>query len=335
MSINRQMLGIENIIGRDLMKVVIARLLSEEFLTELRTEFPDVNFEAVSTPEEQSHHIKDADVLFGYPSRDDFLAAERLQWIQCPGTGVDRIVAIPEVVESDVVLTNARGPHVNPMADHAFFMILDFAHRGRQFRDDQRLHRWDTQKYEEQMIELSGQTLGILALGDLGNAVARRAHAFEMEVYAVDVRSIPAPQGVKEVWGPERLDELLQLSDWFVVTAPFTPQTEGLIDRRRIELIKPGAYLIVISRGGIVDEAALVDALRSGRIAGAGLDALAEEPLLPDNPLWDMENVIITPHASALAPKMWGGRKQIFIENLRRFLAGEPFIYVCDKRAGF
>lgn len=317
------------------MKIVIAALLSDPFLRELRAEFPNVTFEEAPTPAVQKHHIRDADVFFGWPSREVFQAAERLRWVHCPGTGIDQIASVPELISSNVVLTNARGPHANPMADHVFCMILTFAHRDRELWEDQRAHRWDSRKYDGRMMELSGRTMGILALGDIGMAVARRAHAFGMAVYAVDIRSMPTPPFVQEVWEPERLDELLTLSDWFVVTAPLTAKTKGLIDRRRIEFVKPGAHLIVISRGGIVDEDALIDALRSGRIAGAGLDAMACEPLPPDSPLWDMDNVILTPHSSALTPEMWEGRRQLFKENLRRFLANEPFLYVCDKQAGF
>jgi phosphoglycerate dehydrogenase-like enzyme len=177
--------------------------------------------------------------------------------------------------------------------------------------------------------------MGILALGDIGMAVARRAHAFGMDVYAIERQQMPTPPVVKEVWDTERLDDLLGISDWFVVTAPFTSETEGLIDRRRIGLLKPGAHLIVISRGGIVDEKAMIDSLHAGRLAGAGLDVMEEEPLPPDSPLWDVDNVIVSPHVSALTTEMWEGRRQIFKENLRRFLANEPFIYVCDKQVGF
>ena len=172
-------------------------------------------------------------------------------------------------------------------------------------------------------------------MGDVGAAVARRAHGFGMDVFAVDKRPVERPPEVNEVWGLERLDELLGISDWFVVTAPLTEDSRGMIDRRRIGLLKPGAHLVVISRGGIIDEDALVDALRSGRVAGAGLDVMDVEPLPTDNPLWGLDNVILAPHVSALTPQMWEGRRKIFKENLRRFLANEPFLYVCDKTAGF
>ena len=319
------------------MKVVMSteRLQSEEFMKDLEASFPEVSFQTAITEAEQKQHIKDADVFYGMPSREVFLAADRLRWIQCPGTGIDVLTSIPEIVNSDVVLTNARGPHAAPMADHVMGVVLDFAHRARDLWEDQRAHRWVSSADSGEMGGLGGGTMGILALGDIGTAVARRAHAFGMEGYGVDVHPMSAPPGVKEVWGPERLDDLLEISDWFVVTVPFTSKTEGLIDRRRLGLLKRGAYIIVISRGGIVDEAALLEGLRSGRIAGAGVDAFKEEPLPADSPFWDMDNVMISPHVSALTPEMWEGRRQVFKENLRRFLANEPFLYVCDKEAGF
>lgn len=318
------------------MNVVLGMTMGEGFLDDLRAGFPDVTFHLATDAEEQMRYIAEADVFFGFPSHEVYLAARRLRWLHCPGTGVDAILsAIPELVDSDVILTNARGPHANPMADHVFSMMLTFAHCLHQQWEDQQARRWDWRWYDRKFVELSGRTLGILGLGDIGMAVARRGHGFGMEVYAVDHRYIPCPSDVKEVWDLKRLDDLLRISDWFVVTVPLTPKTRGMVDRRRIGLLKAGAYIIVISRGNLVDEAALIEGLRSGRIAGAGLDVTAEEPLPPDNPLWDTKNVILSPHNSAVTPELWEGRSQIFMENLRRFLAGEPFLHVCDKEAGY
>ena len=310
--------------------------LGEAFIDELRAEFPDVDFIAPATEQEQIAHAADADLICGWPSSVAVIEAARLRWIHCPGTGIDKIMAdLPSLADSDVVLTNARGPHANPMADHVLWMMLSLSHKGRQMADDQRRRRWDTDKYSHSFVELSGATMGILALGDIGMAVARRAYGFDMDVYAVDINPVAAPPQVREVWGLDRLDELMAMSDWFVVTAPLTAESRGLIDRRRIGLLKPAASVIVISRGGIVDEDALADALRQGRLAGAGIDATAIEPLPQESPLWDLDNVVLSPHASALTPQMYEGRRQIFRENLRRFLGNEPFLYVCDKRAGF
>ena len=307
----------------------------EEFVAELRREFPDVEFRPSADKEEERANIRDADVFWGSPSRELVLAAERLRWVQCVGTGVEGIVSVREIVDSDVVLTNCRGPHADPLADHVMGMVIVLAHKLNEMWDDQRERRWEPAKYDNRQMDLNGSTMGILALGDIGTAVARRAHGFGMRVYAVDRHPRPAPPTVEEVWGPERLDELLSISDWFVVAAPLTSETRGAIDRRRLGLLKPGAHVIVISRGNIVDEEALIDGLRSGRIAGAGLDAVSVEPLPESSPLWDMKNVVLSPHASGMTPTQWSERMEVFKENLRRFLANEPFLYVVDKKAGF
>ncbi len=235
----------------------------------LRAEFGDVEFVPAGSPEERVERIRVADAYYGPPlSVEAFGAAKRLRWIQHIGTGVDWLLDLPELVDSDVVLTNCRGPHADPMADHVVGMMVSLAHRMWEMRDDQRAHRWMTSKYDGKFVEIARTNMGILGLGDIGMAIARRALGFEMKVYAVDKHPRTAPPGVEEVWGLEMLDELLSISDWFVVAAPFTPDTEGLIDAGRLAALKNGAYVIAISRGGIIDEAALVAALRSGRVSG-------------------------------------------------------------------
>jgi phosphoglycerate dehydrogenase-like enzyme len=300
----------------------------------LRNAYPAAEFVVASTGEEQIEQIRDADAYYGWPAREVFVAAERLRWVHCPGTGIDQITKIPELIESDVVVTNTKGPHVAPMADHVMGMVVMLAHRWRELMEDQRLHRWETGKYHNTYLQLEGSTIGILAVGDIGAAVARRAHGFGMKIYAVDVQPHNLPE-VREVWGPERLDDLLRISDWFVVTAPLTPATRNLIDARRLGLMKESSRLIVISRGGIVNEGALVGALQSGTIAGAALDAFEPEPLASDSPLWDMDNVIITPHASAYTTDLLTGRWQVYVDFLECFMTGRPFPYVCDKSAGY
>ena len=323
------------------MKVVITNTQSlvktdQALLDDLGAEFPSVTFLAAETQEDEKRLIRDADVFVGWPARPVAQAAERLRWIHVPGTGVDKLgQSLPELPDSDTVVTNCRGPHAPPMADHVMGMVINLAHRWRELFEDQRTHNWDMAKYNNRYVELRGSTMGILALGDIGTEVARRAHGFGMKVYAVDLRPKSPPPEVEEMWGLARLDDLLEMSDWFVVTAPLTEVSEGMIDRRRVGLLKDGAFVIIISRGHIVDEDALADELRSGRLGGAGIDAFAKEPLREDSPLWDMDNVVITPHASALTPEMWVGRRAIFRENLRRFLANEPFLYTVDKKAGF
>ena len=304
-------------------------------IQQLKEKHPDVTFIEAGTVAQQVEQIRDCEVFYGWPSRDVFLAGTQLKWVHCPGTGVDQLTRLRELVESDVVVTNARGPHAPPMADHTFGLIIGLAHRLYEQRDDQRDRVWDTFKYMDTFDELAGSTMGILSFGDIGTQVAQRAAGFDMDVYAVDLHPRPAPPPVKEVWGLDRLDDVLAMSDWFVVTAPITEDTAGMIDRRRLGLLKDGARVIIISRGGIVDEEALADELTSGRLSGAGIDAFSVEPLPQDSPFWDLPNVIFTPHSSAHTAAMTAGRRRIFVENLRRYLADEPFLYVVDKKAGF
>ena len=318
------------------MKVLLDCDLGGGFFGELQAMFPSVDFRRAYTIEEQLQEVGDAEVQIGEITRDVYLAARKLRWFQFIGIGFDHIVRnIPEIIEDDVVITNARQAHAIPMADHTFAMMLALAHNLPDLIEDQRAHRWDTLKYAGRMKELAGTTMGIVAMGDIGKAIAQRAQGFGMDVYGVDIQAMSPPPGVREVWGVDRIDDLAAICDWLIVTAPLTPQTRGMIDRRRLERLKKGAVIIVVSRGSIVEEDALVDALRCGHVAGAALDAVAQEPLAPDSPLWDAPNILLSPHVSAESPQLWKRRKEIFKENLRRYLAGEPLLYVCDKRAGF
>ena len=317
------------------MKVVIAGLFGDGFENSLTSEFPGVDFAFAPSEEDQAREIEVADAFMGSPSRETFRAARRLRWMHCPGTGIDKLTAIPEVVDSDVVLTNARGPHAAPMADHVMGICIAFAHRTNEMVMDQQARTWDTSKYDRTFVEIEGSAMGIVGLGDIGAAIARRAAAFGMDIYAVDKNPFPAPAGVSAVWGLDNLYDLMALSDWLVIAAPYTSDSRGMICAEHLALMKPTARVIIISRGGVVDEDALYDALTNNKIAGAGIDAFETEPLPTDSRWWDLDNVIISPHASALTVEMWEGRREIFRENLRRFLSNQPFLYVCDKTAGF
>ena len=312
------------------MKIVVGTpFLGETLEMSLQSDFPGVDFAVVYERVDQRREIVDADGFLGWPDRETFLAANRLRWIHIPGMGLDRLEDVPEIAASNVVITNSPGPHAGPMADHAIGMILALAHRVRDLIDDQRAKVWDTGKYAGRMVDLNGSTMGLFGLGGIGRAVAQRALAFGTEIYAVDPSPTEVPAGVRAVWGMDRLDDLLAMSDWFVVTAPKLPELNRIIDTRRLDLMKPGSNVIAISRGGIVDEEALAAALESGSLAGAALDVTEVEPLPPDSPLWDLENLILSPHASALTPAMYEGRRQIFRENLRRFTQGRPLAFVC------
>ena len=307
----------------------------EAYIRDLSASFPGIDIVTTTIPEDQKLHIRDAEVFHGFLTEELLAEAQQLRWFHLPGAGIDSTVEVPGFAESDIILTNARGPHAPSMANHAMAMVLNLAHKWHDFFRHQQECKWDPWNYIWQYQDLDDRTMGILALGDVGMAVARRAHGFGMKVYAVDRYPKPDMAEVEATWGLDRLDEMVGMSDWLVIAAPLTPGTRGLIDRRRVELLPEGAQVIIVSRGGIVDESALVDGLQSGRIAGAGIDAFEEEPLAPKSPLWSMPNVVITPHVAGVSAGVLVGLKAIFKENLRRYLAGEDFLYVCDKKEGF
>ena len=303
-------------------------------LRDLEDTFPDVNFVWCTTEEDQLIAIEDADAYCGWPTRKVFLAANNLKWIHCAGTGIDGIMKIPELIESDIPVTNSRDSHVSPMGTHVFALITSLAQRLNEMLPQQMAREWRPEDYAWRQIELEGATLGIYGFGNIGRRVAKRASGFDMNVYAVDKHPRPS-EHAEEVWGLDKLDDLIAMSDWFVVACPYTSETMNTIDKRRIALMNPTAHIIIISRGGIVDENAMCEAIRAGKLAGAGLDAMEPEPPDPDSLLWTTPNIIFSPHASALVPDMYLGRREVFKENLRRYLAGEPFIYECDKVAGY
>ena len=317
------------------MKVLIGALITDKFKQDLINEFSNLEFLFGETEQEEIELVADADIYMGNITREIFLASRKIRWIQCPGTGIDKILSIPEIIDSDVVVTNSKGPHTEPMADHGISMMLTFAHRLRDLWEDQKQRKWDLPYYDEKMIELNGSTMGILGVGGIGSAVARRASAFGINVYGVDVDPNAGGPEVKEIWGTDRLNELLSISDWFVVSVPYTSETDNILDRNRLIHLKNGGRLIVLSRGGIVNQSAVLDLLDNGPIAGAGFDVTDIEPLPKTDPLWEHPEVLISPHVSALTTEMWDGRREIFKENLRRYIANEPFIYVCDKTAGY
>jgi phosphoglycerate dehydrogenase-like enzyme len=317
------------------MKMLLLSQLPAERLQTLQLANPGMAFVPVRTVAEQLAEIVDADAVYGWPHPEALPLAGKLRWIHVGGAGIEQLRDYPQLMASDVVLTNGRGTMARSVADHVFGLILTFTRRLRELARDQEQRRWQRPLRLSQMRELTGAVLGVLGLGQIGSAVARRGAGFEMVVYAVDAGSPPPGPYLEALWGLDRLDDLLRLAEYFVVTVPSTPATRHLIDRRRLALMQPGAYLFVVSRGGIVDEAALIDSLRAGHLAGAGLDVAATEPLPPDSPLWEAPNLVISPHCSGSSPQTHQRLWELLQENVRRFSRGEPLLNVCDKRAGY
>lgn len=318
-----------------MVKVLITGGPAQEQLEELGQHYPGVTFVSPTSTSEEVREVADADAMIGWPTSEHLAAARKLRWVHVGSAGIDLISRVPELIRSDIVLTNGRGSFGGPIADHCFALILAFTRQLREFTEDQQAKVWGGRARAPQMRELSDATLGIVGLGNIGGEIARRGAGFRMNIVAVDLNPDARAPGVEKAWGLDRLDELMKVSDYLAVSAPRTPETIGLIDAGRLALMKPSAFLVVVSRGRIVDEEALIAALQEGRLAGAGLDVTATEPLPADSPLWELPNVILTPHISGAAPQTRERGRQLLIENLRRFVAGDTLLNVCDKEAGF
>jgi phosphoglycerate dehydrogenase-like enzyme len=290
----------------------------------------------VVAPDEDTcrQEIVNADAFYGNITPDVLSAARKLQWIQSPNIGQERFM-FPALAAHPCVMTNPRGIFSDDIADHVMGFVLTFARGFHRYQRLQQQHLWARTPgggYPTDVIHLPDATMGVFGLGGIGYAVATRSHAFGMRVLAVDARRTDRPPEVNELWPPDRLVELLGLSDFVAICAPETPETRGLFDARIIGAMRQSAYLINIGRGKIVKLDALVAALRAGRLAGAGLDVFETEPLPPDHLLWDMTNVLITPHVAGAGPHSAERLNAVLLENLRRFVAGEALMNVVDKQ---
>jgi phosphoglycerate dehydrogenase-like enzyme len=260
----------------------------------------------------------------------------RLRWIHTGAAGVASLLH-PELVDGDVVLTNSAGIHAEPMAETVIGMILHFARGLDHAVRAQARPEWGAAAFEGQdngVFEVAGATLGVVGFGGIGQAVARRGRALGMDVLAVRRRPGEHPDATI-LHGPDALARLLAASDVVVLALPSTAASRGLLGAREVAGMKPGAVLVNVARGDVVDEAALVEALRAGRLRGAGLDVFAAEPLPADSPLWRLPNVLVTPHVSATSPRFWERQSELIVENLQRYAEGWPLRNVVDVREGY
>ncbi|MBA2598925.1 MAG: D-2-hydroxyacid dehydrogenase [Chloroflexota bacterium] len=298
-------------------------------------DLPDVQIVQVSTPDELAAEIVDADVLYGFPTAALLRSGKALRWIQSPSAGVNYLQDLTELVENDIVLTNTRGAHGPSIGEHTFALLFALTRHIPASIQAQRDRYWARPELYRTSREVRGSTMGVIGFGAIGRAVAQRAKGFDMEVLAVDPHPEPGAPFVVETWGMERLPDLLQQSDVVVVAAPLTTGSYHLLDAAALAHMKPNAYLIVVSRGGIVDEDALVDALQNGKLAGAGIDVTEIEPLSPESRLWDAPNLIITPHTAGDSSEKERRCIEILRENLVRFSQGETLLNVVDKQRGY
>ena len=314
------------------MNVLLNLPLEDRHVEQIRAVSPDLELMQLGSEGEVLEAMPDVEVVFGELSDEMFYRGDKLRWVQVTGAGVDSRL-FPDFVESDVVLTSAKGTVGVHLAEHAMALLLGLT---RGIHTALRKMNWDQRMpIRNASWELVDRTMGIVGLGGTGRDLAGQAKGFGMRIIAVDPEDVELPDSVESCWKMDRFHDLLEQSDVVAVCAPLTPETEGMFGREAFAKMQSHALLINVTRGKIVDEAALMDALERGEIGGAGLDVVPQEPLPLDHPLWRMDNVIITPHAAGGSPNRPDRIVNLFCENLGRLIADEPLLSVIDKRKGY
>jgi phosphoglycerate dehydrogenase-like enzyme len=289
--------------------------------------------------DEQGHRlIADAEIAFASNITPEQLrVAVRLQWIHTPAAGVGHML-YPELVERPITITNGRGTSAGTMAEHVIAVVLALFRRLPTAMARQAAHVWAQDEISSTPGNrtIAGSRVLIVGLGAIGAATALRLHALGAAVTGIRRQPEgPAVPGVSAIHSPAELHDLLGDADVVVLSAPQTAETRSLIGHAELERMKPGAVLVNVSRGGLVEEDALVRALRAGSLGGAALDVFQHEPLGADSPMWEAPNLLITPHVSGFRPDHWDAAIALFADNRRRFAAGLPLLNVVDKRAGY
>ena len=306
--------------------------LKKEHAERLHTSIPKELSVVIATPDEAPAHFADAEIIAAFPMRvPDIAQLPSAKWLHSFSAGVDKILT-PEVAASDVLLTNSSGVHATPIAEHVIGYLLMFT-RGftKTFRDQQK-HVYEK---SQALREVRDSEILIVGLGEIGKEAARLAKSFGARVNAVSRSAKSKPDFVDRLETSDKLDELLGGADFVVITLPHTNETHYLFDREKISRMKKSAVLINIGRGGIIKEDDLIEALNAGEIAGAALDVFEKEPLPEESALWDMENVIITPHHSGLSHRYMDRAIELLIKNANAYLKGGPLPNLVDQKLGY
>ena len=328
--------------------ILSARYRSRDF-ERIRAAAPGATIVTVSMEGLADGPLDEVEVMLrGWLSSEAFdrilTRAPRLSWVHSATSGVERALT-PAALERGIVVTNARGVFSRPIAEYVMMMILAVSRRLPQLLELQRERTWQPLEGPE----LRDVTVGIVGLGSIGRSVGALATAFGCRVVAVrrrgDAEAGPIraddegrPLGevmLDRVGGPETLPELLAESDFIVLAAPLTPETERMINAETLDMVKPGAWLINVARGRLIDERALLRALEGGHLGGAVLDTFSDEPLAASSPFYDLPNVIVTPHTAWSSTRVLDRSVDLFCDNLRRFATGEPLLNVVDPSAGY
>jgi phosphoglycerate dehydrogenase-like enzyme len=304
----------------------------------IRQRWPEMRVAHVEDYALLGGEIRDANVFVGFMlTKEQLAAAKRLRWIHVSAAGVSQLMR-PDVRARGIVITNSRGVHAIPMAEHTIGMMVALAHkfpaamRAQMQRKWAQVELWDA---PPRPSELYGKTLLLVGFGAVGREIAKYVKPFGMHVWAVTQAGRADSDLAEKVFAPKDLDRALSEADYVVIAAPDTPATRTMIGEKQFAAMKPQAFLINMSRGLLVDEDALVKALKTRRIAGAALDVTEQEPLPSESPLWDLENVFITPHTSAATERLWERQKELLIGNLERWFAGAELINSVDMEKGY
>ena len=274
--------------------------------------------------------IGQVEVLLAFrPPRGIWANAAKLRLIQMMGAGVDALLPAPDLPPA-VQVTNARGLHAH-MSEFALAMMLALCKRIPRALEQKETRLWKLYG----VPQLAGATLGILGLGAIGGAVAEKARAFDMRVIGTQRTPKPVANVDLVLGGPEGTERVLRESDHVVVLLPLTPETRGSLGARELDFMKPTAFLVNLARGGIVDERALLERLRAGRLAGAALDVFEQEPLPASDPIWTAPNTILTPHLAGLEPRYMERLMEIAVDNVKRLERGEPLRNPVDRARGY
>lgn len=304
----------------------------------LQEQFPQHSFVQLNDLDRVIDEIGDAEALVGWQLRpEQFMAARQLRWIHATTAAVHQLM-FPELVTSNVRVTNSTDIHGPVVAEHAIALVLALAKglsAAVKFQAEQRWGQQDMWRSAMRPREIAGATLGVIGLGAIGRECVRLAKALGMRVIAIREHPERGSEGADRVLGPSQLSALLSDAEYVLVAAPLTPRTKALFGEQSFSKMRKDACFLNVSRGALVDEAALAHVLQSGRIRAAALDVFEVEPLPPESSLWRLENLLITPHTAALTEKLWERHYLRIAENLRRYAEGKPLFGEVDKRKGY
>lgn len=293
---------------------------------------PDAEVINIAARDVNTEQIGQADIVFGWLDTKEIEMAKNLKWLHLPSAGADGFLNRESYCNKNIILTNSRGVFGLPIAEHVFSMIFAYNRNLPSYFKNQQVGKWER---INSIKDFYGSTIGIIGFGNIGSEIAIRAKAFGAKVLAVKRTAGIKPDYVDDLYNEEGIDTLLEQSDYVILALPETPKTKGIISKARLAKMKKDAFIVNVGRGTLIDQPALLEALKSNSIGGAGLDVTDPEPLPQDNPLWSLPNVIITPHTSGGSPTNSLRRSKIFNKNLELYVEGKPLLNIVSFIEGY